>query len=242
MFTIHYFETVDSTMDIARSNLRHGHVIQAGAQTGGRGRRGNQWASPTGNLYQSIILKPSRPIAQWGQLSFVIAVALSQSLLSFLRKQEHQNAKSDPRFRRDDNKKINLKWPNDVLIGDKKLAGILIEIANDHVIIGTGVNIKHAPSDRAKISDFSDISVNDFRDVFLEHIETYFNIWQVDGFAPIRALWMARAYKRGETIQARLPNIIYEGIFEDLNDQGILLLREKSGTVREINSGEIIAV
>ena len=222
MFTIQYYGTVESTMDIARENLFHGAVIQGGKQTGGRGRRGNTWSSPKGNLYQSIVLKPQSPRERWGQLSFVIAVALGQAC---------ENVGIDY---------YHLKWPNDVLINDKKLAGILIEVQGNHVIIGTGVNIEYAPNDRAKIHDFSDILMNDFRDEFLKQIAIYFKIWEAQGFAPIRTQWMKRAYKIGETIQARLPNVIYEGVFEDLDNTGILLLREKDGTLRKIDSGEIL--
>ncbi len=222
MFDIEYYETVESTMDIARDDLVHKRIIQAGEQTGGRGRRGNQWLSPKGNLHQSIILKPDTPRESWGQLSFVIAVALGQACEAI------------------GIENYNLKWPNDVLINDKKLAGILIEVQGDYVIIGTGVNIQHCDDERAKVSDFTDISVNDFRDVFLKHIAQYFEIWEEDGFAPIRELWMKHAYRLGGHIQARLPNVTYEGIFEDLDETGILLLRENDGNLRQINSGEIL--
>ena len=222
MFKIQYLDSVQSTMDIARAELIHGRVIQAGEQTGGRGRRGNQWLSPKGNLYQSIILKPTIDKTEWGQLSFVIAVALGQACATVRINDYH------------------LKWPNDVLINDKKLAGILIEVQDDFVIIGTGVNIQHCDDDRAKVSDFSDTSINNFRDEFLKQIEIYFKIWEKEGFAPIRTLWMKHAYRLGDHIQARLPNVTYEGVFEDLDTRGVLLLREKDGNLRKINSGEIL--
>jgi len=222
MFQIEYYDSIGSTMDVAREGLVHGRVVQAGQQSGGRGRRGNKWVSPKGNLYQSIVLKPSLPKHVWGQLTFVISVALGQAI------ENHVDV-------------YNLKWPNDVLVHEKKLAGILIEIIDDFVIIGTGVNVDHAPDNRAKMHDFWDISVNDFRDVFLSEIEKYFMMWEAEGFASIRELWMQKAYKLGEEIQARLPDAIYEGVFEGLDDQGILLLREKDGSLKQINSGEILA-
>lgn len=224
MFQIEYYDSAKSTMDIARDQLIHGRVIQAGEQTSGRGRRGNVWEAPKGNLYQSIVLKPSSPRATWGQLSFVIAVALGRTCDECSVSNYH------------------LKWPNDVLINDKKLAGILIEVQDDFVVIGTGVNIKHAPADRAKIHDFTDVSLDDFHEEHLKQIEIYFKMWEQEGFTPIRELWMKHAYKIGETIQARLPNVIYEGVFEDLDDSGVLLLREKDGNLRQINSGEILVV
>lgn len=223
-FTISIHESIDSTMDIARGAAMNGSVeglvIQASEQTGGRGRRGNMWSSPKGNLYQSILLRPSVPRGHWGQLSFVIAVALGVAIAKYA--------------------SYHLKWPNDVLINDQKLAGILIEAADDYVIVGTGVNIEICPEDRAKIHDFWDVSVNDFRDIFLDRIAYYYDLWQADGFTPIRDLWLDQAYKIGETIQARTPKAVYEGVFEDLDEQGILLLREKDGLLRQINSGEIV--
>jgi BirA family biotin operon repressor/biotin-[acetyl-CoA-carboxylase] ligase len=135
---------------------------------------------------------------------------------------------------------IRLKWPNDVLITDQKLAGILIEAHDNHLILGTGVNIEHAPEDRAKIKDHHPISVNDFRDLFLKHLCDCYEDWDIKGFNGIRDEWLKHAYKIGEDIQARLPNITYEGVFEDLDSNGILLLREKSGYLRKIHSGEIL--
>lgn len=215
-------------MDIAREKAEQsapeGLVVQAAEQVSARGRRGNQWDAPKGNLYQSIILRPTVGRQYWGQLSFVIAVALAQSCLKvgFLK----------------DN--IQLKWPNDVLINDQKLAGILIEVQDDFLILGTGVNVKLSPEGKSKIGDAADISVNGFRDVFLEQIGHYYTQWQDQGFEPIRTEWMKYAYRLGKTIQARLPNEVYEGVFEDLTEQGILLLREKDGNLRQITSGEIL--
>lgn len=222
MFDIHYFEKLDSTMNAARDELVHGRVIQAGYQTSGRGRRGNEWQSPKGNIYKSIIIKPDVERQLWGQLSFVIAVALGKACEDVGIGNYH------------------LKWPNDVLINDKKLAGILIEVMDDYVIIGIGVNIESCPEERAKIYDFAEISMNDFRDMFLKKIETYYNLWREKGFISIRELWMERAYRLGEEIQARLPNNIYHGVFEGLDSTGILLLREKDGNLKQINSGEIL--
>ena len=228
-FDIRYFESVGSTMDIARdeaaSGAAEGLVIQAGEQVSGRGRRGNQWISPKGNLYQSILLRPERPRAEWGQLSFVIAVALLKSLEEI---KCHET--------------INLKWPNDVLVQEKKISGILLEAGDGYIIPGIGVNIEHAPEDRSKISDFSNISVDGFRDLFLDQIGRYYDLWQAEGFAQIRDLWLSHAYKMDQVIQARLPNVIYEGVFKGIDAQGNLLLQEKDGSLRTVHSGEILHV
>jgi BirA family biotin operon repressor/biotin-[acetyl-CoA-carboxylase] ligase len=222
MFDIHYYETVESTMDIARNNPRHGLVIQGGEQTGGRGRRGNQWLSPKGNLYQSIVLKPETSRQYWGQLSFVIAVALGTAC------------------EKCSIEKYVLKWPNDVLIDERKLAGILIEGHDDFVIIGTGVNIEICPDDRAKIHDVTDISVTDFRDLFLAQIEQFFTLWERDGFSSIRELWMKRAYKLGEDIRANLKDRSYKGKFHNIDSDGFLILQSINNEEIRVSSSEII--
>lgn len=216
-------------MDIAREAAEQGHdgyfVIQAGEQVSGRGRRGHHWASPKGNLYQTILLRPSVPRQFWGQLSFVIAVALSETV---------QDIANDPV------PKIDLKWPNDVLISGRKMAGILIEAGDDFVLIGTGVNVEHAPEDRAKINDFADMSVDAVRDVFLSKIGEYYEIWQNDGFDSIRTLWMQKSYRKGLQIQANLKDRSITGIFHDIDKNGALILRSDQGEDYVITSAEII--
>lgn len=228
-FKIIQYDSVVSTMDIARELIREGGdnniVVHALEQKGGRGRRGNQWSSPPGNLYQSIILKPQTPRQHWGQLSFVIAVALGQLCI---------NTGADKN-------NIHLKWPNDVLFNERKLAGILIEIEGNSVIIGTGVNIKIAPEGRSKFHEWCTKSVEDLRDSFLTNIADIYEQWEKEGFDNIRAQWMRYAYRLGQEVEARTPQAVYKGIFENLDDQGTLILKEESGLTRNINAGEIIA-
>jgi BirA family biotin operon repressor/biotin-[acetyl-CoA-carboxylase] ligase len=216
---------MDIACDFIAQKCPEGTVIQAGEQTVGRGRRGNAWSSPKGNLYQSLILKPDLPKNHWGQLSFVIAVALYETCIAI----------------GIDKNIIQLKWPNDILLDEKKCAGILLEVIEDHIVIGTGVNIANCPDDKSKINDYILIECNDFRDVFLEKIMFFYSYWQSNGFKGIKNQWLEHAYKIGEVIQARLPNVIYDGIFEGLDENGTLLLREKDGLLRLINSGEILS-
>ena len=229
IFDIHVYDSVESTMDIARDmagdNATEWTVVQAREQHAGRGRHGNQWTSPKGNLYQTIILRPKIDRQYWGQLSFVIAVALGRAIQDIAPNQPYC-----------------LKWPNDVLIEGQKLAGILIESFADCLLVGTGVNIEIAPDDRSKVKNFSNINVDDFRDIFLKNIKDVYDIWQSKGFNIIRTEWIKNAYRLNELIQARLPNITYDGVFEDLDETGVLLLRQKDGSLRKIHSGEILYV
>ena len=227
-FEIHYFDTVVSTMDLAREevekNVSEGFVVQAGEQLSGRGRRGNVWMSPIGNLYLSLILKPTLDRQNWGQLSFVIAVALYDTLLSI-----------NPEL-----KNVNLKWPNDVLVNEKKIGGILIEVHNDYVIVGTGVNVEKAPDIKSKIHDFTNINVNNVRDILLSKIEKYYTIWQTHGFDLIRENWISKAYKINHKIQANTMEKTIVGVFVNIDKNGALILKTDNGEDYCITSSEII--
>ena len=227
-FDIRFYDSVASTMDVARQalleNADEGTVIQAGEQKSGRGRRGHEWSSPKGNLYQSLILKPIVERACWGEMAFIIAVALADAVRPLLRNDQ----------------KLNLKWPNDVLIRNQKLAGILIEAGDDFVIVGTGVNIAHAPDGRSKLNDFTDIDVNTFRDILLSHIAFNYTEWQNEGFETIRIKWLASAYRKNDRIQVSLKNRVLEGIFENIDKSGALILRSDNGEKHNITSAEII--
>jgi BirA family biotin operon repressor/biotin-[acetyl-CoA-carboxylase] ligase len=148
---IHTYAQLESTQDYVRSVAEdeeffaEGVVIQALAQTKGRGRHGNEWQSPMGNLYMSVLLRPECPAQAAGQLSFVVAVALSAAMGEVLA----------------DGHVKTLKWPNDILIDGKKVAGILLEsnISKlgivDYVVAGMGVNIMAAPEGAVALAQVS---------------------------------------------------------------------------------------
>ncbi len=126
------------------------------------------------------------------------------------------------------------------MINDSKLAGILIEAGEDYVLVGTGVNVETAPDDRARVQDFSRLSVNGFRDIFLHSISTYYSLWQEKGFIPIRDLWMTFAFKKGQVITANLKNQSIRGVFQNIDNSGSLILRSSDGEEHVITSSEII--
>lgn len=236
-FRIEAYDALPSTMDIARiraeDGAAEGLVIQAGAQTGGRGRHGNQWTSPPGNLYLSVLLRPQKPFAEFGQMAFVAALALGRAYGRI------GVAAS----------RVRIKWPNDILLDDRKGAGLLLEAGADgtYVVLGSGVNIVSAPEGRAALCDFLPAAtaaegaglIPVFRDIYLEALEKYYRQWQQDGFAPIREAWLEQAAHLGEEITARLPNTRVNGIFEGIDSNGALMIREKTGITRCITSGEV---
>lgn len=149
---------------------------------------------------------------------------------------------------------VELKWPNDVLLSGKKIAGILLESSSspsgnlDWLTIGCGVNLAHHPEDmpfpatslaEANIPPPSSV-------VFLEALSTAvmkrMRVWQDQGFDPIRTAWLSRAKGIGEAIEARLANESFQGKFIDLDGQGALVLELEDGTTRKVTAGEVFFV
>ena len=211
--------TTPSTQDVVRGLAETGEseglAIQALQQTKGRGRHGNDWTSPMGNLYISTLLRPICKADKAAQMAFVVALSLSDAINEVI----------------EDGHDKKLKWPNDILIDGKKISGILLETKLDahgrvdYLIIGTGVNI-FAPPEGAEGLDRikkERLAVNTFRDLYLQKLRERYASWQDKGFAPVRDAWLKQAYGLGKTMKIRLPEISYEGTFESVDENGALI-------------------
>jgi BirA family transcriptional regulator, biotin operon repressor / biotin---[acetyl-CoA-carboxylase] ligase len=233
------FDSVGSTNDQAKSLARGGApadtVIWAREQTAGRGRRGHVWSSPPGNLYVSLILRPDCPVNRAVQLGFVAALAVGEALRTILPALE----------------KTAYKWPNDVLVNGRKLAGILLESElttpdrPDFVVLGVGVNLLTSPHE----AEFPATSVADeglaapspltMLEGFAEQFRCWYRRWQEDGFAPVRTAWLAgAAVSGGKPIRVRLEAVTLQGRFRDIDHEGNLLL-DCAGRCRRIAAGEV---
>lgn len=234
-WSIEVFDSLGSTQDLAIARAEEGApegcVIQSMIQTGGRGRHGNQWVSPLGNLYMSFVLRPMCSPDLAGQISFVIALALSAAMEPYVG--EH---------------KKTLKWPNDILIDGKKCAGILLETGLseqgvvEKLIIGMGVNIHSAPEDRIGLQAVAGdkrLAVHRFRDELLVHIADYYEGWKSAGFEPVRRDWLKQAHGLNHKISARLPDRTEKGIFRDLGQDGALMMEVDKGNLITIRAGEV---
>lgn len=237
-YALKEFETIDSTNEEARrlaaADAPAPIWLRADNQTAGRGRRGRVWESPSGNLAATLLLRPNRPAAECAQLSFVTAIAAADAIARFAPQAE-----------------IRVKWPNDVLAGGRKVAGILLESASSGsaapfwLAIGVGINLAHFPEGM----EFPATSIAALgaappspRDALLELASAFakwYDIWQAQGFLPIRDAWLARAAKLGERIRARLQNEETIGVFEGIDETGALLLREGQEKMRIIAAGEV---
>jgi BirA family biotin operon repressor/biotin-[acetyl-CoA-carboxylase] ligase len=233
------FDTLGSTNTEALARARAGESgplwVTACSQSAGRGRRGSTWISSTGNLYASLLLSEPSPKAVAPQLSFVAALALHDTLCGCA-------PRSGPLFK--------LKWPNDVLLGPAKLAGILIEgesVPAFAVVVGFGVNCTGYPPG-------TDFPATDLRSAgAVVTAEALFAAlaaamqgrlaqWQAGaGFAAIRADWLKRAAGLGEPIRVRLPEQELSGCFHGLDDEGRLQVEQPDGLVT-VTAGEVFGL
>ena len=181
-FEVRHYDSIGSTNDaamrLAREGAAHGTVVHADEQTAGRGRLSRHWQSPPGNLYLSVVLRPDVAVTRYGEIGFVAALAVADTIETMLPNQL----------------RTTLKWPNDVLLRGGKISGILLETDDGILILGIGVNVLHAPADVAyKVSTIVGsgglATVDGTRKHLLTALATWWEIWERDGFAPIRAAW-----------------------------------------------------
>lgn len=200
-------------------------------QTSARGRRGRSWASPPGAFAASLLMRPMAPPAEAALRSFVAALALDDALSALTGRPEM----------------FALKWPNDVLMQGRKLAGILLEtggIPNGPLalVIGIGVNLADEPDPQAlepgALAPVSlrgatgvSISPEDFLDLLAPAFARREGVLRAQGFGPIRDAWLARAARIGEIVSARSHGREIVGRFETIDPSGALVLATHSGRV-----------
>ncbi|HEY6024367.1 MAG TPA: biotin--[acetyl-CoA-carboxylase] ligase [Pseudolabrys sp.] len=233
------YETLGSTnaeaLALARAGERGPLWITAQSQSAGRGRRGSRWVSPPGNLYATLLLTEPSPTEQAPQLSFVAGLALHDAV-----------AACAPQL----GVTLKAKWPNDLLIGQAKVAGILIEGGSDPVFavaVGVGVNCATHPSDVAyPATDLAEAGVLVSPDALFYELATAMQRrlaqWNCGGgFAAIRADWLKRAAGLGEILRVRLSGRELAGRFQGLDEAGRLVL-EGAGGVTKITAGEVFDI
>jgi BirA family biotin operon repressor/biotin-[acetyl-CoA-carboxylase] ligase len=239
-YDLRAFDEVGSTNDeakrLAEDGAAAGLVVTAQTQSRGRGRHGRRWSSPPGNLYATVLLRPDCPVAASAALSLVSGLALAETLGAL--GPEHLE--------------LRLKWPNDVLIGAAKVAGILLETAagadgrTAWVIVGTGVNIASAPTGTTlpatslAAAGFGAITPQAVLEAYLEHLAHWYGRWRQEGFEPVRSAWLSRGFGVGRTIRLRLARGELSGRFVDLTAAGMLLLEEADGRRREVAAGDVL--
>ena len=249
-YDLTYRDAVGSTNDeaktLAAAGAPEGTLVWAERQTGGRGRRGNRWHSPAGNLYCSLVLRPSCAAATAAQLSFVAALGLGQALAAIAA--NAATAATAPNANR-----IRYKWPNDVLWDGRKVAGILLESqpepdgALEWLVIGVGVNVTSHPPDAMVdwpatsllAAGLPGVDAATVLAAFAAAFSTWLGRWREHGFAPVREAWLERAGGLGQAIEVRLPDRTLTGTFADLDRDGALVIRDAGGERRTVVAGAV---
>lgn len=233
---IEVFDELDSTNEEARRRALSGEAgplwIVARRQSAGRGRRGRTWTSADGNLFATGLFRLDASPARAAQLSFAAALAVGDLAGGAIGPE-----------------RVRLKWPNDVLVEGRKLAGILLE-SGAHpdgglwLAVGVGVNLAHHPDDAERPA--TDLSMHGgaltpevAADRLAVRFEHWRGVWARQGFASIREAWLARAWGLGERCRAQLDGETLEGVFADLAEDGALRLDLPTGARRFISAGDV---
>jgi BirA family biotin operon repressor/biotin-[acetyl-CoA-carboxylase] ligase len=228
---VRWYAEVDSTNDVAGAladqGAREGTVVVANCQTSGRGRQGRSWASPAGaGLYLSVILRPGRPVPL---MTIATGVAVVEG------------------FREAIGLRAELKWPNDVHLGGRKVAGILAEGAEARVVVGVGINVRHAlfppdvaagatwierevgrPVDRGLVLAACLVALAErYRDVQSGHPERVVAAWRMHAGSTI-----------GRDVEWTVGTGWRRGRAEAIDQDGALLVRDGQRLVR-VTSGEV---
>ncbi|WP_368744379.1 biotin--[acetyl-CoA-carboxylase] ligase [Desertibaculum subflavum] len=235
------YDTIGSTNDealrLAEAGAPAGTVVWAKAQSGGRGRSGRGWASPPGNAYFSLLLRPAVPAAEAASLSFLAAVAVAEAFEALLAP----------------GKAVACKWPNDVLIDARKAVGILLQSRLgtsgivEALVVGIGTNVATRPegTEWPATSLSAEGYAGGVEAVVAAEVaalDRWLGRWRAEGFAPVRAAWLARAHALGRRIRARTGSHELHGTFEGLDAAGALLLAGDDGKRHVITAGEVFPV
>lgn len=222
-------EELPSTQDVLkeRNNAQEGLVIHALKQSAGRGRYARKWESPRGNLSFSFLLKPKKSLQENVTLSLITGIVLTRIIKEF----------SDD---------VVLKWPNDVMLGGKKCAGILLEsLGAGRLAIGVGVNIAHAPlEDTTCLRTYApQITQEHVLERFLKVFEEAYTQWKSSGFVSFVSSFEDLTYKKETIIQVKLPDRVIKGSFKGIDAQGnLLILCTDTKKVQKITAGDVFLV
>ena len=232
-WTVHAFESVTSTMDVAHRLAVEGApdrtLVWAARQEQGRGRLGRTWASPEGGVYLSLILRPNRLPAEIPQLSLVAGLAVAEAIRELT------------------GLFASIRWPNDLLLNDKKVAGILVEARNSAVVIGIGINVATDPSQLpdTATSLHSEFSIQNSELIYrltgevCRRVSVWYDRWLVQGFTPIREALRPWIGLFGHPVHLTAGSHRFEGTAVDIDEQGRLVVRLDSGILRAFEAGEV---
>jgi BirA family biotin operon repressor/biotin-[acetyl-CoA-carboxylase] ligase len=211
-------------------------------QTAGRGRRHRAWIAPRGNLASSILEVMNVQPAVAATLGFAAGLALESALAKL-------SIEAAMRSPGSDDLKFSLKWPNDVLAGRQKLAGILLEAeavpGGLAVVVGIGTNVVAAPTDTPTPATSLkalgiDVGAEELFAALSDGWAEFRGIWDRGrGFGEIRRRWLERAAGLGQAVAVKSGGEPIEGIFDTIDEQGCMIIRTAAGSRVPITAGDV---
>ena len=240
------FDQIGSTnaeaLACARAGERGPLWFVTSEQTAGRGRRHRPWIAPRGNLASSILEVMSVQPAVAATLGFAAGLALESALAQL-------SVEAAMRSPGSDDLKFSLKWPNDVLAGRQKLAGILLEAeavsGGLAVVVGIGTNVVAAPTDTPTPATSLkalgiDVGAEELFAALSDGWAEFRGIWDNGrGFAEIRKLWLKRAAGLGQAVAIKSGSEPIEGTFDTIDEQGCMIVRTAAGVRVPITAGDV---
>lgn len=233
---IEYVAETGSTNDDLAARLTAGDPVREGdwyvadRQLAGHGRLGREWHGGAGNYMGSTIVRPGQGDPPAPSLSLLAGLAVIAAI--------GEAAVAE--------RSIFLKWPNDVMVGEAKLAGILLHAVAGAVVVGIGVNLASVPvlSDRRAVS-LADLGVATEREAFADRLAGAFDRelerWRTAGLPPLLRRWCGAAHIPGTPLAVSEPGEgTISGVFAGLDANGALQLRLADGTVRTVHAGDVI--
>ena len=241
---IFYYPQVTSTNSLAKdlikdkqNNFQEGAVLIAEVQTAGRGRLGRSWHSPSGGIWFTIILFPDLEPAYLAKITLMIAVVLVQTLKSLY------------------DISVKIKWPNDLVVGDRKISGILTEMSAEsdrinYVLVGIGINANLRSNTfldeiRQQVTSLQEIIGKPISKVILmqkilENFEKYYQLFLKKQFESILAEWKENTETLGEKVTMDYRGAIISGEAIDITSEGALLIEKKNGEKVQVLSGTLL--
>jgi BirA family transcriptional regulator, biotin operon repressor / biotin---[acetyl-CoA-carboxylase] ligase len=234
---LRWHESLPSTNDLAlrltEIPVPEGTVVLADEQTAGRGRMGRRWVSPRGGIWLSVILRPRLPADQVAVIGLVTAAAAAGAV------------------RRVTGLSARVKWPNDVLVDGKKTAGILAEAAPSPgwIVVGIGINANipadALPPDTVHPATSLEAALGHAVDrkalirEMLRELERGYDLLKSRGAHAALRRWREMADTLGRQVRVETPGGILEGIAQDIDETGALLVRTEGGRVRKVLAGDL---
>jgi len=234
---VFHFNKIQSTnlyaKKLVNENIDEGTIVIADVQTKGRGRKNRSWVSPYGGLWFSVILYPDIIPKRGMAITMAASISVSQAIKDIT------------------GLKTKIKWPNDVLLNDKKVCGILTELNADikkikNAIVGIGINVNNKVDEELKEiatslkQEFgSEVTSLRLLGLTLENFDNNYEKLKINDFEYIKKIWLSYSNIIGKKVKITEENTMIVGVVKDIDDNGYLILKTDNG-IKNVLNGDII--